>query len=161
MEEKIENTAEEPKKLLPAATQPKAEPAPAAQEEILTKGQITLIVIGIVLLVAVIIGALVFLYTQGENVTARVRDIFIIFMAFESLIIGVALVILIVQLALLTNLLQNEIKPIIDSTNETVNTVRGTATFLSDNLAEPVIKLNEYLAYLKKVSDLLNPGKRK
>ena len=83
-----------------------------------------------------------FLYTQGEDVTARVRDIFIIFMAFESLIIGVALVILIVQLALLTNLLQNEIKPIIDSTNETVNTVRGTATFLSDNLAEPVIKLN-------------------
>ena len=159
MEEKIENTTEEPEELTPDTPQP--ETAPAAEEEILSKGQIALIVIGIVLVVAVIIGALVFLYTKGPDVTGRVRDIFIIFMAFESLIIGVALIILIVQLALLTNLLQNEIKPIIDSTNETVNTVRGTATFLSDNLAEPVIKLNEYLAYLKKVSDLLNPGKRK
>ena len=33
--------------------------------------------------------------------------------------------------------------------------------YLSDNLAEPVIKLNEYLAYLKKASDLLNFGKKK
>ncbi len=159
MEEKNGNPAEEPKALPPAT--PQAEPAPAAEEEVLTKGQIAMIVIAIVILVAAIIGALVFLYTKGPDVTGRVRDIFIIFMAFESLIIGVALIILIVQLALLTNLLQNEIKPIINSTNETVNTVRGTATFLSDNLAEPVIKLNEYLAYIKKVTDLLNPGKRK
>jgi NADH:ubiquinone oxidoreductase subunit K len=119
-----------------------------------------MIVIGVVVVIAAIIFALVFLYNQGAETTGQVRDIFIIFMAFESLIIGAALIILIVQLALLTNLLQNEIKPIIDSTNETVNTVRGTATFLSDNLAEPVIKLNEYLAYLKKVTDLLNIGKK-
>ncbi|MDX9864189.1 MAG: hypothetical protein RBT34_05220 [Anaerolineaceae bacterium] len=160
MEEKMEIPTEKTKALPPVTPQPE-KPETPVQKEVLTKGQIAMIVIAIVVLVAAIIGALVFLYTQGEDVTARVRDIFIIFMAFESLIIGVALIILIVQLALLTNLLQNEIKPIIDSTNETVNTVRGTATFLSDNLAEPVIKLNEYLAYLKKVSDLLNPGKRK
>ena len=49
-------------------------------------------------------------------------------------------------MARLINLLQNEIKPILYSTNETVSTLRGTAAFLSDNLAEPVIKLNEYLA---------------
>ena len=42
--------------------------------------------------------------------------------------------------------LQNEIKPILDSTNETISTMRGTVTFLSDNLAEPVVKLNETFA---------------
>jgi len=46
----------------------------------------------------------------------------------------------------LINLLQNEIKPILDSTNETVSNLRGTTVFLSDNLVGPVIKLNEYLA---------------
>jgi len=158
MEENTQNTTEEVK-ALPSAVPGKE--MPPAEEEMLTKGQITMIVIGVVILVAAIIGLLVFLYSRGPETTGQVRDIFIIFMAFESLIIGAALIILIVQLALLTNLLQNEIKPIIDSTNETVNTVRGTATFLSDNLAEPVIKLNEYLAYLKKASDLLNFGKKK
>jgi hypothetical protein len=162
MEEKKEIPQEQPGQLPPSppAEQKKAE-TPTAETETLDRGKTALIVIGVVLIVALIIGALVFLYTKGADVTGRVRDIFIIFMALESLVIGVALVILIVQLALLTNLLQNEIKPIIDSTNETVSTIRGTATFLSDNLAEPVIKINEYLAYLKKITDLLNIGKKK
>ena len=88
----------------------------------------------------------VFLLTGNANTTAVIRDVFIIFMALESLVIGMVLIVLVFQLARLTNLLQNEIKPILDSTNETVSTLRGTTKFLSDNLAEPVIKLNEYLA---------------
>jgi hypothetical protein len=111
------------------------------------------VIIGIALLVLVIL----FLLNPGTP-TARIRDVFIIFMAMISLVIGVALVILSVQVAILINLLQNEIKPILNSTNETVNTLRGTATFLSKNLAEPVIKLNEYLAAIKRLTDLLRPG---
>jgi amino acid permease len=65
--------------------------------------------------------------------------------------IGVALVILIIQLSNLINLLQNEIRPIINSTNETVNTLKGTAKFVSDNLAEPVIKVNQYAAMVKRI----------
>ena len=76
-------------------------------------------------------------------------------MALESFIIGLALIILIVQLATLINLLQNEIKPILNSTSETVNTLRGTATFISDNLAEPVIKLNETVAVVRRLVDFL------
>jgi hypothetical protein len=76
----------------------------------------------------------------------RLRDIFIIFMALVSLLTGVALVLLLFQVTRLINLLNNEIRPILDSTNETVSTLRGTTAFLSNNLVEPVIKLNEYLA---------------
>jgi uncharacterized protein YoxC len=76
------------------------------------------------------------------------------------LIIGIALVILVVQISLLINLLQNEIKPILETTNDTVNTLKGTTTFLSSNLLEPVIKMNEYLAGLKKLIDLLFVSKR-
>jgi len=81
-------------------------------------------------------------------------------MALESLVIGVVLVILIVQMAILINLLQNEIKPILDSTNETVNNIKGTAIFLSDNLVEPVIKLNSTLAGFKRVIDFIRPNQR-
>jgi hypothetical protein len=67
------------------------------------------------------------------------------------MVIGLAMVILIIQLATLTNLLQNEVKPLLESTNETANTLRGTAAFLSENLTEPVIKLNEYLSGIRRL----------
>ena len=110
-------------------------------------------------ILVVIIAVIVFLFSQGPAETSRLRDIFIIFMALESLVIGIALIILMVQLAILINLLQNEIKPILYSTNETVNTLRGTAAFLSNNLSEPIIKLNEYMAGFKKLLDLLRLGR--
>jgi heme/copper-type cytochrome/quinol oxidase subunit 2 len=163
MEENTQTPQKSAETIMPVVPAPKLteEARPQENGETLSRGKIIMIVAGVVMLVILIIAALAFLYTKGPDVTGRVRDIFIIFMALESLVIGVALIILIVQLALLTNLLQNEIKPIIDSTNETVSTIRGTAAFLSDNLAEPVIKINEYLAYLKKITDLLNFGKKK
>ena len=113
-----------------------------------------------VVLVAVLIGFAAFLLTGDGATTAKIRDVFIIFMALESLVIGLALIILAVQVARLVNLLQNEIKPILDSTNETVSTLRGTTRFLSDNLVEPVIKLNEYLAGMQSFIKIIRPGRK-
>lgn len=113
----------------------------------------------VVLVLAAVIAAAYFLITQDTQTVAQIRDIFIIFMALEALVIGVALIILITQLAILINLLQNELKPIIYSTNETVSTLRGTVVFLSDNLTEPVIKLNQYLAGIKRLLEILRPGR--
>jgi hypothetical protein len=112
------------------------------------------IITGIILLAILVLAgivAAVIALAQHQEAAANVRDIFIIFMAFESLIIGAALVVLIIQIASLINLLQNEVKPILQSTSETVNTLRGTTEFLSENLVEPVIKLNSYLAGLRKL----------
>jgi len=115
--------------------------------------------IGLVVLIAFVVG-IYFLSTTSIETTSRIRDIFIIFMALESLVIGLTLIILIIQIATLINLLQNEIKPILNSTNETVNTLRGTASFMSDHLVEPVMKMNEYLAGLKKLFDLIRVTKK-
>jgi len=121
------------------------------------KSKLWLFILIAVLILAGIIAGTIYLLQPGSP-TDKIRDVFIIFMALEFLVVGVALVILMIQLAVLINLLQNEIKPILNSTNETVNTLRGTVTFLSDNLAEPVIKLNQYMAGFKKLLDLLRPG---
>ncbi len=113
------------------------------------------VIVGIIVIAIVVIAGLVagtvFLLKADAVTAEKIRDIFIIFMAFESILIGTALVILAIQLAVLINLLQNEIKPILDTTNETISTIRGTANFLSSNLVEPVIKLNEYVAALRKI----------
>lgn len=113
----------------------------------------------VLLIIAGLVASVVLLVKAGPDTAALVRDIFIIFMGLISLLVMVALIILIIQLAVLINLLQNEIKPILHSTTETVNNLRGTTTFISNNLVEPIIKLNEYLAGLRRFLDLIRPGR--
>lgn len=115
---------------------------------------VTGIIAGIVLIL-VLLGAAIFFLMQPATPTDKIRDVFIIVVALESLVIGIALIVLIIQLASLINLLQNEVRPILHATSETVNALRGTAEFLGENVVEPVIKLNSYLAGLKRMLELL------
>src|SRR5574339_1099959 len=108
------------------------------------------VIVGVVAILA-LLGVAIFFLLQPGTPTDRIRDVFIIVVALESLVIGVALIVLIVQLASLINLLQNEVRPILKSTSETVNTLRGTVEFLGENMVEPVIKLNGYLAGMTRV----------
>ncbi len=110
---------------------------------------------GVVVGVGLFVAALVYLLSPGAP-TARIRDIFIILLALEGLLIGVALLVLVVQIAVLINLLQNEVRPILDSTTRTVTVLQGTVEFLSKRAAEPVIKLNETVAALSSVAGALN-----
>jgi ABC-type methionine transport system permease subunit len=126
-------------------------------------GQSRKLIIGLaaaVLVILVGLGVGIYLLTLPTTDTARIRDIFIILMALMSLMLGIVLIILVVQIARLTNLLQNEIKPILESTNETVSTLRGTTTFISDNLVQPVMKMNEYLAAITQLGALIGLGRR-
>lgn len=113
------------------------------------------IIVAAVLVLALITAVVYFLLQADPGTTTRIRDIFIIFMALEFFVVGVALVILLIQLAKLVNLLENEVKPIITSTKETIDTLKGTTEFLSANIVGPVIKLNGYMAGFKKVFELL------
>ena len=126
----------------PEQVEPAFEPAPMTPEQ---KRAIIGMVIAVIILLVLIIATTVYLLQPTTN-TAKIRDVFIIFMALQSILTGMTLVVLMIQLARLTNLLQNEIRPILDSTNDTLNNLRGTTNFLSENLVEPVIKLNEYTA---------------
>jgi hypothetical protein len=137
--------------------------SPIANPETQAKQRRMMIGIGVgaVFVLAILVGFIVLLATSPAQTTEKVRDIFIIFMALEFLVIGFALVILIIQLATLINLLQNEVKPILESTNQTASTLRGTAVFLSENLTEPVIQLNSYIAALRRLVELLGLARKK
>ena len=109
--------------------------------------------------VLVLAGVAVWAMLRNPEQTETIRDVVIVFMAAEALLIGLALVLLIVQLARLTALIQNEIRPILMSTQETLDTVRGTTAFLGNNLVDPVIKANSSLAAVRRALDLLRPGR--
>ncbi len=113
-----------------------------------------------VLLLGLIVTGIVFLTQAGASATSQVRDIFIIFLVLESFVIGIVLVILVIQVTSLVNMVQNEIKPILKSTTETVNTLKGTTQFLSQNLVDPVIKVNSYTAGIRRLFNLVNIFKK-
>lgn len=143
-------------------TQEKTELTNIAKDNVKAKSSdkrilIISIIVSLVVIALLVLATIFLINPDNEGTTAQIRDIFIIFMALESVIIGIALVILIIQLSSLINLLQNEIRPIINSTSETVNTLKGTATFMSNNLSEPVIKVNQFLAMIR---TLVKPSKK-
>ena len=143
-----------PQQNLPEPENP-PDPSPTSQEE-QSRRQMAIAgaIGGGILLLALLVTVVIYLALPDTN-TEKIRDIMIIIMALEFMFLGVALLVLIVQLATLLNLLQNEIIPIVESTNETANTLRGTTVFLSENLTEPVIKLNEYLAGIMRLASLI------
>ena len=119
---------------------------------------IVVAVIAIAVVVVALLGTAIYFLLRPEtpaDEVGRIRDVFIIVVGLETLVIGVALVVLLIQLASLINLLQNEVRPILQATNETVNTLRGTAEFLGESVVEPVIKLNSYLASIQRVLELM------
>lgn len=129
------------------------------EQEKQMKRTMTAVVIGAVILL-VLLGVAIYFLLQPATPTDKIRDIFIIVVALESLVIGVALVVLIVQMASLINLLQNEVRPILKATNDTVNNLRGTAEFLGENVVEPVIKMNGYMAGLYRMLELMGVKKK-
>ena len=77
---------------------------------------------------------------------AEVRDLAIILLAVESLVIGVMLIVLIWEIRNLAKLLREEIKPILDSADETARTVRGTTVFVSDTFVNPMMRVSSFVA---------------
>lgn len=100
-----------------------------------------LVAVFLIGLIAAVVIALVADPQDAANWVGMIRDVFIIVLALEGMLMGIALIVLVIQLAALINLLQNEVSPIVDNASETVSTVRGTAQFMSQNLVEPVVRV--------------------
>jgi len=101
-----------------------------------SRGQKIGIAAGVVAALALLILALWFLISNPP-VTAAVRDIFIIVLALETIALGVALIVLVLQIYKLMKFLRDELAPIVDNLQETVGTVRGTATFHERQHGQP------------------------
>jgi len=92
---------------------------------------------------------------------ALIRDIAIIVLAVESLVIGGLLIVLLLQVRGLARMLQDEVYPILESTKETATTVRGTTVFLSNTFVKPLINAVGYASAANKVMSVLARGGRR
>ncbi len=107
-------------------------------------------VVVILLLVALFIWGILWLASNSGPQLEAIRDIVIIALALESCIFGVAFILLLIMVIRLINMIEFEIKPILQKTNETVGTIRGTTQFVSQNVVQPVTKASSYLAGVRR-----------
>ena len=108
-----------------------------------------------VALVLVLVGGVIYFLASNPVRAQVVRDLFIIFIALEVLIVGALLSILIWQIYRLIRMLQEEIVPVLRSTQEAANTVKGTASFVGEHVVSPVAKASGYLAGLREATAVL------
>ncbi|MDI7277578.1 MAG: hypothetical protein QME94_16490 [Anaerolineae bacterium] len=93
-------------------------------------------------------------------VLTAVRDVAIILLAVQSLVIGVLLIILLLQIRSLTRLLRDEVRPILASAQETMGTVRGTTTIVSEYVVSPVARVASLVAGVRQGLETLFGGGR-
>ncbi|MBN1877798.1 MAG: hypothetical protein JXA33_26490 [Anaerolineae bacterium] len=127
-----------------------AQPTPEEQARAARRVQTLIIAGGIfffVLLIAVIV-----LMAKFPQATSVIRDIAIVFVAVETFLIGLAVILLIVQIQTLIQVLRDEIQPLLRSVNDTASTVRGTTAFVSHNVVSPFIKLSSTAAAVNQMT---------
>ncbi len=111
------------------------------------------IVIGVIVAVVIAVASIALIMFLAANYAPEMealRDIMIIALALESCIFGIALLILLVMVIRLVNMLEFEIKPILERTNETIGMVRGTTVFMGDNVVKPITTASSYVAGIRK-----------
>ena len=129
-------------------------------EAIPTAYIIIAVVLFIVLGVALAVGIL-FLAQNFSSQLEAVRDVFIIALALESCVFGVVLMLMLIMLIRLVNTIEFEIKPILEQTNETIGTVRGTSNFISKNVIDPVVKTKSFVVGVRRGAQSLFGKPRK
>ncbi len=93
---------------------------------------------------------------------ATIRDIAIIVLAVESIVIGVLVAVLAWQVYRLVRTIHEELQPLIQDLDETVRVVKGTATYMSKTVVTPTVKVSKTLAFVRraaKVAADIRPGK--
>jgi hypothetical protein len=114
----------------------------------LTTRQKTLIGMGIAIAIALLIFILWYMITHPVF-TAAVTDIWIIILAIVVLVMNVFLIIMLWQIIRLIDFLLFELKPVLESLQETTSTVRGTTSFVSEEVTSPIIDASAKTARVK------------
>jgi len=120
-----------------------------AEEKAAKRTQIYIIAGAVVFLILLV--AAIVLMASNPEATTVVRDIALVFVAVETFLIGLAMILLIFQIQVLIQVLRDEIQPLLRSVNDTASTVRGTTEFVSHNVVSPVIRIAGFASGIRRV----------
>ena len=96
---------------------------------------------------------------RNPDLTRTLRDLVIIVLALEMLVMGIAIIVVTVQLARLLHLIRYEIKPILEQASDTIVALRSIVRLVNDNVAAPVVKLGGTLAGAVRFLRIIWPGR--
>lgn len=105
----------------------------------------TIVLCSALFLIAAVIGLSYESTSAMADFVAIARDMLIILLTLQAIVIAVAVIVVIVQVSALLNVFQNEVEPIVSGAQETVDVMKGTAEFVSKHVTEPVIKTTGYV----------------
>ncbi len=153
-----DNTIPEPTPAIPPEQAPPDVIGPALAVETTTNYKLLFAIIGAAVAFVFLTLTIVAFLASDPARTANIRDMFIIALAVVNIVIGGLLVVLIWQLQSLIFLLRNEVKPMLINANQTMNTIRGTTVFMSDNVAKPMVKVASFFSGLKSAASAAGGG---
>lgn len=73
-----------------------------------------------------------------------VRDVAIVLLALESLVIGALLIVLLFQTRKLVSLMRDEVVPMLEAVDDTVQTVHGTTTVVAEAVVKPLARASGF-----------------
>ena len=115
---------------------------------------ITLVAVAILAVILLVVGWMI-----SAGVTGVVRDVIIILLEIEALVVVGLLLVLVYQVMLLVRMIREEIKPLIESAQETVASARGTTTFVSKKIVTPTVSIASTLAGVGRMISFVIKGK--
>lgn len=137
------------------------QPEQATQQELIPRIYVAIGVIVVLVLAVLFVLGIIWLARSFPETIEALRDMMVIALALVSCIFGITLMLLFVMVVRLLNMLEFEIKPILEKTNETLGTVRGTTSFVSQNVVQPVTKASSYVAGVRRGISVLFGDPRK
>ncbi len=120
------------------------------KKPLISKLYVALGIIALLVIVGLLIWGVIWLAKTQAGAIEAVRDIFIIGLSLTSCVFGLVLIMMLVMIIRLVNMIEFEIKPILEKTNETVGMVRGTTVFVSKNVVTPVTKASSFVAGIRR-----------
>jgi hypothetical protein len=105
-----------------------------------------------IVVIVVLLGAILVTYLAchgSSNVVGCVRDVAIIALVLETMVVTLLLLAMTILLTGLVQLIQDRLLPVLESSLRTMKTVEGTTTFVSDTIAAPIIGLASVGASLR------------
>src|SRR5437870_4957191 len=102
------------------------------------------IILAVILVLAAILLPIVLLLTQplpDNNWLIGVRDASVIYVAMFLCVGAILFIVMTGLLALIAFAIRDHIVPAIEKVDDTAKTVRGTATFVSESVVSPIIKV--------------------
>ncbi|MEP6986611.1 MAG: hypothetical protein ABI970_13480 [Chloroflexota bacterium] len=106
-------------------------------------------ILGAIIAIIFVIGLLLAFSGQLEVTALRIqyiRNIFMVVLGFEGILIIGSIAVLIVQITRLVNMLKRDVKPVLTTAQETVNTAKGTVEFVGDNAVRPIIRASAFMS---------------